>query len=881
MALAAGARLGPYTILGPLAAGGMGEVYRARDDRLGREVAVKVLPEAVRADPGRLRRFEQEARAAGALSHPNVLAVHDFDAAADTPYLVAELLEGATLREHLRRGPPPARAAITWAGQIARGLAAAHGKGIVHRDLKPENIFVTRDGQVKILDFGLAKALHERDEAELAAGGTVTADPSAALTATGAILGTAGYMAPEQVQGRPADPRSDVFSFGAILYELLTGARAFDGETPVEKAYAILKDEPAPLATLGHRLPSELEAVVARCLAKDPAARFASARDLVDVLESLAMPEADPDATPARPARPRSLGRRLAVAAAVIAAGAAALAGAFALGQRRATAPAPPPAPAAAPSPLRSSRLSFRLGAVHAARFAADGHSVVYAAAFKGEPLQVYLATPGMPDARSIAPPDSQLVAVSATGELLLGLQAGDRAGRERRGVLLARAPFGGGEPRQIMSDVLRADFVSDAAGLAVVRRVGALLRLEHPPGRVVDESSMDFPALRLSPAGDRVAYAKQEGDGAWIYLAAAGERPRRVAGPFSGDGHSLSLAFAPDRDELWFSAPERPGAPAALHALPFSREPREPRLLARDLGALVLHDVARDGRALVTLVDRRKRLLARPPGAAEERDLSWFYSADPAGISRDGARVLFVESGEATAGLPWVFLRGTDGAPPVRLAEGDALGLSPDGGWFLHRPALRGRALFLAPTGAGEPWPLPPIDLDPIDARWFPDGRRFLLRGHHKARERIWVVDPDGEAPRPLTEEWTVGEPVISPDGREAAALDPAARLLVFSIEGGAPREIARLDRDDRLVAWAADGKAILVQPLGSAAPPARVDRVDIATGKRAPWQEIAPADPLGVESVGPLHLTPDGRAYAVSCERFLSDLYLVEGLR
>ncbi len=261
MALAAGARLGPYTLLGPLAAGGMGEVYRARDERLGREVAVKVLPEAVRGDPGRLRRFEQEARAAGALSHPNVLAVHDFDVAAATPYLVAELLEGATLREHLRRGPPPARVAITWASQIARGLAAAHGKGIVHRDLKPENVFVTRDGQVKILDFGLAKALHERDEADsfagvgAGAGGTVTADPSAALTATGAILGTAGYMAPEQVQGRPADPRSDVFSFGAILYELLSGARAFDGETPVEKAYAILKDEPAPLATASMATP--------------------------------------------------------------------------------------------------------------------------------------------------------------------------------------------------------------------------------------------------------------------------------------------------------------------------------------------------------------------------------------------------------------------------------------------------------------------------------------------------------------------------------------------------------------------------------------------------------------------------------------------------
>jgi TolB-like protein len=271
-ALVPGTRVGPYEILSPLGAGGMGEVYRARDARLGRDVAVKVLPEELARDPDRLRRFEQEARAAGALNHPNVLVVYDTGTHAGASYLVLELLEGETLRERLRDGPLPLPKAVDHGVQIARGLAAAHDRGIVHRDLKPENLFVTRDGQVKILDFGLAKL------APPAAGGLASEAPT--RTSPGIVLGTAGYMAPEQVRGEEVGPAADVFALGAVLYEMLSGRRAFQRDTGVQTLNAILVEEPPPLAARTRDLPPALERIVRHCLEKRPEDRFQSTRDL-------------------------------------------------------------------------------------------------------------------------------------------------------------------------------------------------------------------------------------------------------------------------------------------------------------------------------------------------------------------------------------------------------------------------------------------------------------------------------------------------------------------------------------------------------------------------------------------------------------------------
>jgi eukaryotic-like serine/threonine-protein kinase len=284
MTLTSGTRLGPYEILTPLGAGGMGEVYRSRDSRLGREVALKVLPESFARDADRLRRFEQEARAVAALNHPNILAIHDIGEQGSAPFIVSELLEGNRLRVELDRGPLPARKASDYAAQIAQGLAAAHEKNIIHRDLKPENVFVTKEGRIKVLDFGLAKvATNARDSKGESDGLTLTSSP----TEAGVVMGTAGYMAPEQVRGGDIDSRTDIFAIGAVLYEMVSGRRAFRRDTAAETMTAILKEDPPELGEMGHPVSPGLERISRRCLEKQPEQRFQSAKDLAFALEAL------------------------------------------------------------------------------------------------------------------------------------------------------------------------------------------------------------------------------------------------------------------------------------------------------------------------------------------------------------------------------------------------------------------------------------------------------------------------------------------------------------------------------------------------------------------------------------------------------------------
>jgi Tol biopolymer transport system component len=371
LTLAAGTRLGRYEIVAPLGAGGMGEVYRAQDPRLGREVAIKVLPAEVAGDEERLRRFEREARAASALAHPNLLTVFELGESDGVAFLVSELLAGDSLRARLDAGALPPKKAIDVALQIARGLGAAHARGIVHRDLKPENLFLTRDGIVKILDFGLAKLV--LSEAATTSGFHAAAT-AAELTREGTVVGTVGYMSPEQVRGEPVDARSDLFAFGCVLYELLAGRRAFAGGSPVETLSAILRDEPPPLALAAGELAAPaLAAIVAHCLEKDPAARFQSAKDLVFALEQAAAPS--PASSPRLPAvgAPARSGAAIRLASAALA-GAALGALALALATRGA---APPARRAAERAHFR--QLTRQPGAESAPALSPDGASVVYA----------------------------------------------------------------------------------------------------------------------------------------------------------------------------------------------------------------------------------------------------------------------------------------------------------------------------------------------------------------------------------------------------------------------------------------------------------------------------------------------------------------------
>jgi serine/threonine protein kinase len=303
--IASGTRLGPYVIAAPIGAGGMGEVYKAHDPRLDRDVAVKVLPAGLSIEPERLTRFEQEARAAAALNHPNILAVYDIGRHEGAPYIVSELLDGQTLRERLDTGALQVRKAMDYVVQIAHGLAAAHDKGITHRDLKPENVFLTGNGHAKILDFGLAK-LTQAAPALSAMSALPTTPPD---TLPGVVLGTIGYMSPEQVRGQPADHRSDIFTLGVILYEMLSGRRAFRGETAIETMSAILKEDPPDLPVAERHIPPALARIVDRCVEKDPAVRFQSTRDLAFALEALTTHSSATEAVAGSIATPRRHGR--------------------------------------------------------------------------------------------------------------------------------------------------------------------------------------------------------------------------------------------------------------------------------------------------------------------------------------------------------------------------------------------------------------------------------------------------------------------------------------------------------------------------------------------------------------------------------------------
>jgi hypothetical protein len=445
--LAAGTKLGPYEILAPLGAGGMGEVYRARDGRLNRDVAIKVLPQRVAADAGAMSRFEREAKAVAALSHPNILSIFDFGSEGGVAYAVTELLDGQTLGELLESGPLPPRRAGAIARELAEGLAAAHAKGIVHRDLKPENVFVTRSGHVKILDFGLASETAAKGQDD------TSAPTERRLTEPGTVMGTVGYMSPEQVRGHALDHRTDVFSFGAILYEMLAGRRAFAKPTAAETMTAILNEDPAELPVVSG-LGSSLELVARRCLEKDPSARFQDTHDVVFALE-MASGGVRTSGAQTSFTRPRPWPRLLA-AVVVLAAFAA---GAWLLARR--AHPSEPP---------RFERVTFRRGFVRGARFGPDGRAVIYAAAWDGGPLKVYLKQPESLDALSLDLPSANVLAVSPTGELAIAIDCQASHNGVCRGTL-ARVPMTGGSPREVAIDVQQADYARDGS-LANVREL-------------------------------------------------------------------------------------------------------------------------------------------------------------------------------------------------------------------------------------------------------------------------------------------------------------------------------------------------------------------------------------------------------------------------
>jgi len=859
VSLAPGSKLGPYEILAAVGAGGMGEVYRARDARLGREVAIKILPEGFAQHPDRLRRFEQEARVVATLNHPNILAIHDIGAEEGAPYLVTELLDGEPLREKMKAGVLPVRRALEYALGVAQGLAAAHEKGIVHRDLKPENVFVTRDGRVKILDFGLAKLSRTESGAE----GALLDSPTMDLgTTPGVVLGTVGYMSPEQVRGQAADHRSDIFALGAMLYEMLAGARAFHRETSAETMTAILRDEPAEFGE-GHRIPPGLERIVRRCLEKAPEQRFQSARDLAFAMEAVSGVSTSTTAAPALAGT--GLGRKWRLPVGVALALAAGIAIYFA-GRR---------AGSGGTSTVAYQQMSYRPQIIFRAAFAPDGKTIVFSAANEGTAPALYTIQPEYPEAKPTGLTGVQLLSVSRRGELAVLTHAHFLAHRLFRGTL-ARMPLGSNAPREILEDVEEADWAPDGSDLAIIREVNGKSRLEYPVGKVLYETAAYVSDLRFSPQGDRIAFMdhpiKYDDRGVVAVVDLSGKKTDLAGGFWGMEG----LAWSKDGGEIFFSA-SASGANYLPRGVTLTGKQR---LVLPAAGSLVIYDVAPDGRWLVAREDSANVVVAKDPASGQERDLSWLDNSSGPGISEDGRTIVFTEYSSATGSTYAVCLRKTDGSPAVVLGEGTSVGLSPDGRWAVANVFSTPPKLMLYPTGAGEPRRMERGSLENYaGADWFPDNKRLLVCGNEPGRAtRCYLQELAGGAPQPVTPEDTT-KGWVSPDGKLILGRKGAGEFFLYPVGNGEPRPVPHLGREDVVIRWGADGRSLLVFRENEL--PVRVEKVELESGRRMLVRELAPADRSGVTGINNVSMSRDGKWHAYSYGRDVFQLFTVEGVR
>jgi Tol biopolymer transport system component len=864
MTLAAGTKLGPYAIAAPIGAGGMGEVYRARDERLKRDVAVKVLPADLAADADRRARFEREARAASGLSHPNILTIYDIGSSDSTVYIAMELVEGQTLKDLVAGGALPTRKMLDLAVQIADGLAAAHAAGIVHRDLKPQNIMISKHGFAKILDFGLAKlTTHESDELS----GQMTAAGDA--TRPGMVMGTVGYMSPEQAAGRPLDLRSDQFSFGSILYEMATGKRAFERGTTAETLTAIIREEPAPVGQLNPRVPAPIRWLLERCFAKDPEDRFGStkdlARDLAAIRDHLSETSVTGDisrevvaAAPKKRIWPALVGLGLLLAGAA--------AGLFA-GRGLWSTPLP-----------TYHQLTFRRGELGGARFAPDGQTILYSAGWDGRPMEIFSTRTDSSESRPFGLQDAEVMAISPSGDMAVSIHRRNLGAFQRVGTLAQTGLAGGGATREILEDVYWADWVPGRSELAVVRATDRGQRVELPIGKTVYETTGWISHLRVARAGDAVAFLDhplQGDDGGTVALVDRAGKKTTLTEPFAT---GAGLAWAPN-GEVWFTAAPV-GNNRALYSVTTSGRQR---LRARVTGNLTIEDIFRDGRLLMSQSVERQGLVALPPGESKERDLSWLDWSSLNDLSADGRTVLFTESGSGGGEGYSIYLRKTDGSPAVRVATGTAQTLSPDGEWVLGITDWTSAEpkIVLYPTGPGESRVLPTPGLRLQSADWTPDGKQILFDAQEASRGvRVFVMDVSSGKYRALTPEgYRVRPHGSSPDGKAAILAGPDRRLYLYPLEGGEPTPFAGMTLADRPVRWSGDGKSFYYIRAGDM--PRRLYRLDLSAGNTEVLRSYVPADAAGVSNIGWVAITPDLSAYAYSYVRVLSDLYVVDGLK
>jgi serine/threonine protein kinase len=845
--------VGHYRILEQIGAGAMGEVFRARDERLGRDVALKIIRSSSSSNADHLRRFEVESRAAAALNHPNIVAVYDVGLDDGVPYIVCELLEGKTLRQRLQEGRLPVQLAIDYCLQVVQGLIAAHERRIVHRDLKPENLFITSDGRTKILDFGVAKLQTSPEES------IRPVEQLTTVTKDGALIGTVAYMSPEQLRGKPVDHRSDIFSLGGILYEMLTGLRPFRRDTEVDTITAVLRENPSEVELQQPGIPDSLRQIVGHCLEKEPEKRFQSARDLGFALETLSNSTGE-RATKLRLRKSKTNFLPWAVAGLLL------IATLLLVGRQEHQNNLVNPT---------YQRVTFEEGSLYSARFTADFHSIVYGAAWNNKPLQLFSTVGDSILTQPLNITDASLLAISRNGELALALHGKHMSHLEIEKGTLARAPLAGGSPREILQDVPWADW-DDKGELAIVHRAEGRYQIEYPIGHPLYRSNGWISHLRLSPHGDRIAFLNHpslwDDRGYVAMIDLAGHVTTLSPEWDSADG----LAWSPGGKEIWFTAAGT-GYTRNLMAATLAGKIRT---VLNIPAGLTVQDIAPDGRVLLS-IDAERLALATSFRGGKASDISWHDWDVAKAISPNGNSVLFEDASEAAGPNYVVAIRKTDGTPPIQLGEGSAGDLSPDGQWAIGIITGSPGRITLYPVGAGQARDIPVTGLEKIyngTSHFLADGKRITINGSQPGRGvRCYIVDLNGGRLTPVTPDGVTGG-LVSPDERYIIANNNSVPTI-YSIAGGPSRTIPGLEPGSIPIQWSEDGSAIYGFNPGEI--PTKVYKIDIATGQKTFVQDLQPETTAGLVEIHPIVANRDVSQFAYSYYQVLSVLYVVSGLQ